>query len=94
MSEINSNELVNTNQPEKFSVTRRRSGHWPFLIFFAVLGLILAAILDNLPILLFMAAGLLIVLRFAYRTFVRPYLRAQRMRRTRDARALREASRG
>ena len=70
----------------------RRSGHWPFLIFFAVVAFTVAAVLGNLPIVLFMAAGLLIVLRFGYRTFLRPYMRLQRMRRARDARAFREAS--
>lgn len=70
----------------------RHSGPWPLLTALGVIGLILAAIFGNLPILLFMAAGFLIVLRFGYRTFLRPYLRAQRMRRAREARALREAS--
>ena len=68
------------------------AGPWPFLIAFVVAGLVLAAFFGNLPILIFMAAGLLIVLRFAYRTFLRPYLRAQRMRRAREARAFRDAA--
>ena len=87
MSEIKPELAMSSDPPGP-----RHSSHWPFLVIAAVVAFILAAIFGNLPILLFVAAGLLIVLRFGYRTFLRPYLRAQRMRRARDARALREAS--
>jgi F0F1-type ATP synthase membrane subunit b/b' len=67
------------------------SAAWPFLIAATFVGVVLAAIFGNLPVLLFLAAGLLIILRFAYKIFLRPYLRALRMRRAREARALRDA---
>jgi hypothetical protein len=91
MSEIRTSAPESTNLSDR-PLRPRHSSHWPFLILFAIVAFVFAAIFGNLPILLFITAGLLIVLRFGYRTFLRPYVRALRMRRARDARAFREAS--
>ena len=92
MNEIRADEPETINPREGQLRPPHRSSHWPFLVLLAIVAFAVAAIFGNLPILLFMTAGLLIVLRFAYRTFLRPYIRMQRIRRARDARAFREVS--
>lgn len=92
MDETRQDELASANLAGDPSPPPRPPSHWPFLIFFALVAFAVVTFFGNLPIALFMVAGLAIVLRFAFRTFLRPYMRAQRMRRARDARAFRDAA--